>query len=321
MNFWENLQKPFTILAPMEGVTDFVFRQVMLKIGRPDVFFTEFTSSSGLTSKGFEKVARSLKFDKNEKPIVAQIWGTRPQDFEKAARICKKMGFSGIDLNMGCPIDKIVKKGACAALIKNKALAKEIILATNEGAAGLPVSIKTRIGFDKEEIDDWIFFLLEQNLPALTVHLRTAVELSKVDAHWELMPKILAIKDKISPKTLIIGNGDIQNRMQMEDKFKQVKVDGVMIGRGVFIDPWIFNVRQKRETSLERLNLYLYHINLFEKTWPDSKNWESLKKFSKMYVNNFKDATEYRNKINLTRSTSEMKSLIDSFIDLSKKQS
>ncbi len=315
-NFWQKLPKPFTVLAPMDGVTDVVFRQMMVSIGRPDVFFTEFTSTSGLMSKGFEKVVRSLKFKKNELPVVAQIWGLNPKDFYDTAKLCKKMGFSGIDLNMGCPIYGVVKKGACSALIKNKPLAKEIIQATKEGAQGLPVSVKTRLGFENEQINDWISFLLEQDLPALIIHLRTVAELSKVDAHWELMPKIIKLKNKIAPDTKIVGNGDIKTKEEIGQKFEKYGCDGFMIGRGVFFDPWIFNntFDYRNETAVMRLNLYLEHIKLFEKIWKDEKNPDSLKKFSKMYINNFNVATEFRNKINLTKTTQEMIELINLYV-------
>ena len=315
-NFWNDLPKPFTALAPMEGVTDIVFRQMMIRIGRPDVFFTEFTSTSGLMSKGFDKVSKSLKFKKNELPIVAQIWGLNPKDFYDTAKLCKKMGFSGIDLNMGCPIYTVIRKGACSALINNRKLAKEIISATKEGAGGLPVSVKTRVGFDKEQIDDWIAFLLEQDLPALIIHLRTVAELSKVDAHWELMPKIIKLKNEIALNTLIVGNGDIKTKQEISEKYNKSGLDGFMIGRGVFYDPWIFNKSfdYKMETAVMRLNLYLEHIKLFEKIWKDGKNPESLKKFSKMYINNFNGATEFRNEINLTKTAPEMINLINSHL-------
>lgn len=316
-SFWEKLQKPFTVLAPMDGVTDVVFREIISSLGKPDVLFTEFTSVSGLMSKGKEKVERSLKFTNKQRPIVAQIWGTNVNDYKKASKVCKELGFDGIDINMGCPINTVVKKGACSALINNHKLAKEIIDATKEGGE-LPVSVKTRIGFDSVEIEEWLGFLLNQKLDALTVHLRTVEEMSKVEAHWDLMPKIITLRDNISPKTLIIGNGDISSFNEIEEKYKKYKCDGFMVGRGALSNPWIFNkstdvVKISKE---ERLSLYLRHIILFLKTWGDKKNPESLKKFSKTWVNNFPGATTTRDEINLAKNTDEMIKIIRSQINI-----
>ena len=312
-SFWQKLPKPFTVLAPMEGATDVVFREIITSVGKPDVFFTEFTNVGGIMSKGREKVSQSLKFTKDQKPIVAQIWGTSPDLYKGAAEYCKSLGFDGIDINMGCPIDTVVKKGACSALINNHALAKEIIDATK--TAGLPVSVKTRIGFSSIVIEEWVGFLLSQNLDALTVHLRTAEEMSKADAHWELMPQIIALRDRISPNTLIIGNGDIQTFEDVEDKYKEYKCDGFMIGRGALANPWVFNksIDLNKISPKERLDLYLKHINLFLETWKKDKNPESLKRFSKTYVNNFPDATHLRNRINLSKNTDEIIEIIGEY--------
>ncbi|MCL5970042.1 MAG: tRNA-dihydrouridine synthase [Patescibacteria group bacterium] len=313
-NFWKGLPRPFTALAPMEGVTDTVFRQIILKLGRPDVFFTEFTNCDGIMSRGREKVSQSLKFLKNEKPIVAQIWGTNPKTFYGASKYCRELGFSGIDINMGCPIDAVVKKGGCAGLISNPKLAAEIIQATKEGGR-LPVSVKTRIGLKKDDIDGWIGFLLEQNLDALTVHLRTVLDMSKTPARWDLMPQIIKLRDRISKSTLIIGNGDISSYAEIEEKYNQYKCDGLMVGRGVFSNPWIFNKSfiPEKVTVKERLELYIEHINFFNATWGKNKNPGSLKNFSKVYINNFADSTTLRNKINIALNTNEMVYIINEY--------
>jgi len=311
-SFWENLPHPFTVLAPMDGVTDFVFRQVIAEIGRPDVFFTEFTNVEGLTSlKGSEKVAQSLKFGKNELPIVAHLFGKEPEAFYKSAKICKKMGFSGIDINTGCPDRVIVRRGSCAALIKNSKLVEEILEATRKGADGLPVSVKTRLGFDRIDLE-WIKFLLQQNMPALTIHLRTVAELSKVPAHWEIMPEIIKLRNEISPKTLIIGNGDILSFEEIESKFKEYRSDGFMVGRGIFQNPWFFNknIDVEKVTINERLDLYIKHINLFDKTWKNV-NPGFLKKFCKTYISNFPDALSLREKIMECTETAEMKEILN----------
>ena len=268
-SFWQKLPVPFTILAPMEGVTDIVFREIIAQIGRPDVFFTEFTSCDGLVSVGSEKVAQSLRFSNSQKPVVAQIWGANPETFFLSAKLCKELGFSGIDINMGCPDKSMPKKGACSALINNHSLAKEIILATKDGSGGLPISVKTRLASGDLKSQEWFSFLLEQDLAALTIHLRSVKELSKVPAHWEYMPKIMNLRNKIAPKTFIIGNGDISSYHEVEKKYKLFNCEGYMIGRGVFTNPWIFNktVDIENLSAIDRLNLYLQHIKVF---CPDS---------------------------------------------------
>ncbi|MEK7450392.1 MAG: tRNA-dihydrouridine synthase [Patescibacteria group bacterium] len=311
-NFWRKLPKPFTVLAPMDGVTDTVFRQIINNIGKPDVFFTEFVNCEGLLSSGKNIVAERLKYIPNEQPIVAQIWGVKPDSFRQVAQDIKKLGFSGIDINMGCPDRAVIRDGACAGLIKNPILAQEIIEAAKKGAGGLPVSVKTRIGFHAEDIEGWITFLLKQDLAAISIHLRTVRELSKVPAHWELMPKIMELRNKISPKTLIIGNGDIKSLTEVKEKYKLYGCDGYMIGTGIFANPWLFNPSVKLEdiTIKERLSLYLKHIDLFSKTWGKSRNPATLKKFCKTYVNNFPGVVDLRKKIMESRSFKDLRSTI-----------
>lgn len=312
-NFWTELPKPFTALAPLDGVTDFVFRQIIVKLGKPNVLFTEFTSCDGMQSKGRKKVESRLLFDKNEKPIVAQIWGANPKDFYETAKYIKTLDFTGIDINMGCPIADIIKGGACSGLLKNPKLAAEIIKATKEGADGLPVSVKTRIGFDSENIEQWIGFLLKQDLAALSVHLRTVDEMSKMPAHWELMPQIIKLRNKHAPKTIITGNGDIASLLEVEGKYKEYGCEGFMVGRGIFVNPWMFNKsRSIDDISVEeRFETFLMHIKLYEKTWENSRNFANLKKFCKIYINNFTNAGENREKIMATKSLTGLKETVE----------
>lgn len=308
MNFWYKLNKPFFILAPMEGVTDTVFRQIVVGAGSPDVFFTEFVPVDALLSKGQEKILTSLKFTKKERPIVAQIWGTDPKKFYKVAQMLSKMGFDGIDINMGCPDRNAIKKGACAALIKNPKLAKEIIEATIKGANGLPVSVKTRIGFSSINTENWVKMLLQTPISVLILHLRTAVEMSKPPAHWEEISKAVAIRDELKSSTLIIGNGDVKTLKEAKDKCKKYGIDGVMIGRGIFDNIYLFNekVDISKITSKQKISLLLKHLNLFKKTWKDNKHFESMKKFVKCYVNNFDGALASREKLMRTKSLDEL---------------
>lgn len=307
------MPRPFTVLAPMEGVTDYVFREIITSIGRPDVFFTEFTNVEGLNSKVAEKVEESLRFDPHESPIVAQLWGKDPEAFTKSAKLCQEKGFSGIDINMGCPDRVIVNRGSCAALINNPKLAAEIIKATKKGAGGLPISIKTRIGFSEIDLS-WIEFILKQDVAVLTVHLRTVSELSKVPAHWDLMSEIVKLRNQIAPETLIVGNGDLKTYEEIEEKFDTYKCDGFMLGRGIFQNPWIFNrkIDIEKITVKERFDLFLRHIDFFDATWSE-KNPAFLKKFCKTYLNNFSDAAIVREKIMECRTTKEMRNVLKAY--------
>lgn len=309
-SFWKDLPKPFTILAPLDGVTDVVFRQIITEIGKPDVLFTEFTPVDGLMSAGRPRVEGNLLFTSEQKPVVAQIWGTKPELFYKVAKECVERGFAGIDINMGCPERVITKTGACSALIKTPELAGEIIQATKEGAGDIPVSVKTRIGYSHETIDEWIRFLLKQKIAALTVHLRTVSEMSRVPAHWELMPRVKALRDEIAPETILIGNGDITSLAEIEEKYKQFDIDGFMVGRGIFANPWVFNkdVDMHTKTVEERIVLYLHHIELFEKQWVGKKkNFALLKKFCKTYISNFPESSEFRVKLMESKTMEELK--------------
>jgi len=314
-SFWHTLPKPFTVLAPLDGVTDVVFRQIITEIGRPDVFFTEFTMCEGLLSAGRERVEENLLFNSDQKPIIAQIWGTKPDTFYQVARDVKERGFIGIDINMGCPDRTVIRGGACSGLIHNPSLAAEIIQATKEGAGDLPVSVKTRIGFEKESIEEWIGFLLKQNLAALTVHLRTVRELSKVPAHWENMSEVVTLRNEIAPETILIGNGDIRSLTEVKEKSAQYGCEGFMIGRGVFANPWVFNAEVDFETVSieEKVSLYLHHISLFEKQWQGKKNFALLKKFAKTYINNFPDAVAMREKLMETKKIEDLRSILEEY--------
>ena len=292
----------------MDGVTDTVFRQIVVSVGRPDALFTEFTSIDGLLSAGKGETSKRLTFSNIERPIVAQIWGSDPEKFYKAAQLISKLGFDGIDINMGCPDNSTIKKGACAALIKNPKLAKEIILAAIKGAGGLPVSVKTRIGFDKIETGPWVKTLLSTPIAALTLHLRTVPEMSRVPAHWEEIKKAVEIRNKVAPNTLIIGNGDVKSIQEAKRLCEQYKIDGVMIGTGIFENVWLFNpgVNIEKVTPQQKIELLIKHLALFQETYEDSKHFELMKKFVKCYVNNFPRAVQVRDKLMKTKTLVEL---------------
>jgi nifR3 family TIM-barrel protein len=313
--FWEQLNKPFFAVAPMYDVTDAAFRRIIAKYSTPDVIFTEFVSVDGLVhSQGREKLMHHLWFNSSERPIVAQVFGIKPENFEKIAKFCNELGFDGIDINMGCPEKNIVKQGAGSALIQNSQLAKDIIEATLSGAGEMPVSVKTRIGFDKEEINTWLTNILEMNIAALTVHLRTKKEMSKIDAHWNLMTKIVQMRNSLSPETKLLGNGDVTTIAQGKKKMNETGCDGVMIGRGVFGNPWLFNEKIQKVSVEEKLRVMVEHTQLFAELFTGIKNFAIMKKHYKAYVNGFEDASILRAKLMNACDAQEIKMIVDEFL-------
>lgn len=318
MNFWQELPKPFYILAPMEAVTDVVFRHVIAKAGRPDVFFTEFTNTASFCSpKGIHSTRGRLTFTDDEQPMVAQIWGKTPDHFRQMAHGLKELGFAGIDINMGCPDKSVVKGGAGSALIRTPALAAEIIAATKE--AGLPVSVKTRLGDVRtDEWHDWLTHILQQDIANLTIHLRTRKEMSNVEAHYELIPEIKALRDTIAPQTLLTINGDIRDRQHGEALVKQYGVDGIMIGRGVFKNPFAFTETAVDDNSQDSLLALLnYHLDLFDQHNTDDqpRAFDPLKRFFKVYLHSFTGASELREKLMQTKSTDEVRAVLSSSLE------
>lgn len=297
-NIWTKLKKPILIQAPMENVTDTVFRQMITDCGKPDMFFTEFINCDGLASIGLKHVSHHLKFTPKEKPIIAQIWGNNPQNYKVAVPIIKKMGFDGIDINMGCPDRNVVAKGCCSGLINNPDLAKTLYSVTKQYAGDLPVSIKTRIGYHRINTSGWIGFLLDLKPAAITIHARTVKEMSKVPAHWEEIGVAVQMRNKLKSKTLIIGNGDVKSHMEAIQLSKTYGVDGVMIGRGIFNNIWFYNNILPEEIAPGgKISLLIKHISLFDKTWGRKKNFGIMKKFYKIYINGFNQANNLRNRL------------------------
>ena len=309
--FWTKLKKPFFVLAPMADVTDSAFRAIITKYGKPDVLWTEFVSADGLLSPGREVLTKDLIFDKSERPIVAQIFSSHPDKILKATEIVRELGFDGVDINMGCPDKSVEKQGAGAALIKNPKLAREIIKAAKEGAKDMPVSVKTRIGYNKNEIETWISNILEEKVSTLTVHMRTRKDLSLVEAKWELMEDVLKLRDSISNGTLIIGNGDVKDLNDAKDKVSKYKVDGVMIGRGIFGNPWLFS--DKNPSHIEKLKVLIEHTKKFEELC-SHKSFSVMKKHYRAYVEGFPGAKELRIKLMETSNSIEVEKEINLFL-------
>jgi tRNA-dihydrouridine synthase len=314
MNPYGIKHSPFFVLAPMDDVTDTVFRQIVTDYAKPDLFFTEFVNVDGLQSPGREHLLHKLKLTDKEKPVIAQLWGLNPENFYKTTKELIDMGFSGVDLNMGCPVKTVIKNGACAALINNRELAGEIIDATKEAAGdSLPVSVKTRVGFTTVDMS-WIEFLLSKILNMLSIHGRTAKQMSKVPADWELIGQAAELRTSLSPSTLIVGNGDVMSRKQGKELSKKYKLDGIMIGRGIFHDPFIFSENSPWEqwTKKQKLELFSKQIQLYIETHRgNERRFEVLRKFCKVYINGFDGASELRAQFMETKTPKEALKLLN----------
>lgn len=352
--FWEKLPKPFFCLAPMADVTDCAFRQIITKYSNKDkrndlVLWTEFVSADGLCYEERGILKRDLEFQENERPIVAQLFSSNIENMKKISKMCAEMGFDGIDINMGCPDRSIEKQGCGSAMIKTPEKAKEIIQAVKDGikeaGKSIPVSVKTRVGYNKDEIDTWIPFLLEQGIACLTVHARTRKEMSKVPADWNRIKRVVDIRNKMNVDTLIVGNGDVLDLSHGEKLSKDTGCDGIMIGRAVFGNPWIFdknkNIKNKNnffknkikrikqffgfknrywldskgDVSIkEKLDALIEHSYLFEKKLGDIKNFSIMKKHFKAYVNGFPRAKELREKLMTATCAKDVDDTINQFL-------
>lgn len=327
MNFWQNLKKPFFVLAPMADVTDAAFRRIVAKYGKPDVLWTEFVSADGLDSQGQEALKVDLMYTEAERPIVAQLFSSNPDKMYRAVKLCVELGFDGIDINMGCPDRSIEKQGSGAAMIKTPEVAIAIINSAKQAIADsgkdVPLSVKTRVGYNRNEIDTWIPLLLNQKLAVLSVHARTRKDLSKVPANWSYIKQVVEMRNKIAPNTLIIGNGDVLSVEHGRQLATQTGCDGIMIGRAIFGNPWLFNqgvktsssfgnwfykliskifnkkdkywLRNKSNVSINhKLDVLIEHSYLFEKLLGEHKNFAVMKKHFKAYANGFRGAKDLR---------------------------
>ncbi len=338
----------------MADVTDVAFRALVTKYGKPDVIWTEFVSANGLNSKGRDALMRDLEFSESERPILAQLFSADPVNMEAAAKLCAELGFDGIDINMGCPDKTIEKQGAGACMIKTPEIAKEIIEAVKKGikssGKNIPISVKTRVGYNTVEIDTWIKSLLEQDIASLTVHARTRKEMSKVPAKWEYIKEVVELRNKIAPNTVIIGNGDVVSLEDGKHKARQSGADGVMVGRAIFGNPWFFDPSRamvatlpkrapwilrklpiikrffdtKRKAAVsstkpisieERLKVMVEHCELFETMLGDVKNFSIMKKHIKAYVTGFADAKELRTRLmEEANGAVDVRRIIDQFL-------
>ena len=329
LGFWSKLEKPFFVLAPLANVTDAAFRRVIAKYGKPAVLWTEFVSADGLahtpklpqgavgrTGKlvlgGREHLLPDLAYTEGERPIVAQLFTGNSDKMRIAAALVEELGFDGLDINMGCPDRTIEKQGAGAALIKTPEQAKQVIRAAKEGAPNLPISVKTRVGYNKDEIDAWIPALLAEDIAALTIHARTRKEMSDVPARWDDVARVVKIRDAMKKKTFVIGNGDVKNLDDARKKIKESGADGAMLGRAIFGNPWLF--AEKVPSVTEKLEALIEHTKLFEELLGKIKSFSIMKKHYKAYVNGFPRALELRMKLMEAKNASEVERIVLRFL-------
>jgi nifR3 family TIM-barrel protein len=282
-------------LAPMEDVTDTVFRQILCEIGKPDLFFTEFMNTDGYMSKGREKVSQRLKFTSKERPIIFQLWGNNPTNYASTVKDIVKLNPDGIDINIGCSVRNVLSDGQCSALIQEPEVVKQIIKSVKDQSKNIPVSVKTRLGYDSVVTEEWFTFLLKQNLDLITVHGRTAKQNYNDPANWDEIGKVVELRNKISPTTVILGNGDVKDLDMADEYVDKYGVDGVMLARAVVQNPWVFS-RRGEIGKEERLVVLEKHLELFKSTWEGIKPFNTQKKYIKMYLSGFQGAQELRMK-------------------------
>jgi len=358
-NFWQDLSRPFLTVAPMADVTDAAFRRMIAKysahirpdgtVGGPDVMWTEFVSADGLVrapEAGRQKLLKDLLYDEIERPVVAQLFTRHPEYMERIARLCLEMGFDGVDINMGCPVGAIVDQGCGAAMIRTPDIAQAVILSAKKGAksddGGIPVSVKTRLGYHTEQVEDWIPVILETKPAALTVHARTRKDMSKVPARWDRLTRVVELRDALSPDTTIIGNGDVLTAEDGYQKAHTYGVDGVMIGRALFGNPWFFHPSKRvpykmmtlpthgvdRDSIIitdaadatveyvsieDRLRVLVEHSKLFIELLPH-KNFAVMKKHYKAYVGGWPGAVELRQRLMLAHTIDDIEHIVAAYL-------
>lgn len=299
-HFWADLPRPFFILAPMEDVTDVAFRALIAKHAAPAVprvFYTEFTSADGLVradERGQRKLRKKLAFMETNRPIVAQLFTSNPEHMEAGAKLVRELGFDGFDINMGCPAREVEAQGCGAALIKEPGLARKLIQAAKRGAGDLPVSVKTRIGYNVNELETWLPELLAEEPAIVTIHARTRKELSDVPARWEHVKHAVEIRNALRSRTLIAGNGDVRDLADAREKAAETGADGVMLGRAVFGNPWLFADRSDEPSPEEKMRALIEHIELFQKHLSGFQSDAVMKRHFKAYIGGFDHAAELR---------------------------
>ena len=316
LGFWGKLEKPIFVLAPMADVTDVAFRRIIAEVAKPNVLWTEFVSADGLAlapEGGKKKLLKTLEYSEAERPIVAQFFTSSPEHMKEAARLARELGFDGVDINMGCPDRSVEKQGAGASLMRNVALARELVRAAKEGAGPVPVSVKTRIGYSRPELESWLPEILKEEVAVVTIHARSRKEMSKVPARWEFIRRAVEIRDVSQSESLILGNGDVADIDDARRKCKEFGCDGVMFGRAIFGNPWLF-AEGKIPTTEEKLRVLVRHTKLFEKLLGGHKNFAVMKKHFKAYVAGFEGAGELRARLMATSNANEVEKIVSDIL-------
>jgi nifR3 family TIM-barrel protein len=311
-NFWKDLPKPFFALAPLEDVTDAAFRRLIASYGKPHVMYTEFTSADGLMlahERGQAQLRKKLIYSDIERPIVAQLFTASPEHMEQAAKLCAELGFDGFDINMGCPVDEVVRQQCGAGVIKDPPLARELIRAAKRGFGG-PVSVKTRLGFNTDELETWLPELLAEEPAVVAIHARTRKEMSAVPARWERVGRAVEIRNELKSGALIVGNGDVKDLSDAREKVAQTNCDGVMLGRAIFGDPWLFADRKDQPSPQERVEALVKHLELFDELLGEVTNYATMKKHFKSYISGWDNAKELRVKLMETDQVEEAQNLL-----------
>ncbi len=312
-NFWSLLTKPFSILAPVDGYTDPAYRALVAEIAKPDVLVTEFVSADGLCSVGKEHLLQILRFTEAERPIVAQLFGAHPDNMERAAALVAELGFDGIDLNMGCPERIIVTQGAGADLIRQPGLAVKLIKATIRGAAGLPVSVKTRIGFGQNEVSTWIPSLLETGITALTLHGRTRTAMYSGTADWNAIAE--AAKLAREAGVLVIGNGDVSSLEDGRVRARQYGTDGFMVARGALGNPYCFAeafASTQPDLGL-KLKAMTRHLELFARHLADARSFVTMRKHFVYYLRGYDNTKDLKMALMLATTAADVERLVQDF--------
>ncbi|MGZ9204868.1 MAG: tRNA dihydrouridine synthase [Nitrospira sp.] len=366
MSFWLNLPRPIIGLSPMDGVTDACFRSVIAQQGKPDVSFTEFTHVHDVCH-GPEIQLETLLYSERERPIVAQLYGKDPALFYLAAQAVCELGFDGLDINMGCPSKSVASSGSGAGLIRNQELARTIMQAAKRGiedwASGqtleqagfkstrvamferlnqrrgkagptprrqLPLSVKTRIGYDSVTVEAWVEELLREQPAVISLHGRTLQQMYRGLADWSAIARAVALVKGTG--TLLLGNGDIQCLDDIAGRVRETGVDGVLVGRGVLGAPWFFrSIEQARvrgrgmngadvgrdpgEVSLnERFALLVDHAQQFQ-ALVGEKQFYRMRKHLGWYCKGFPHAASLRAQMVRVSSVEELRALLEEFHD------
>ena len=362
-NFWRRIYRPIIGLSPMDGVTDASFRYITAKHGGPDVTFTEFVNIQAAFHAAHTLI-KDLTYGEIERPVVAQIYGRSPEMFYRVSHIVCELGFDGLDVNMGCPAKKVAAAGCGAALIRAPELARSIIRAAArgvkdwcdgqtlndievepelvekirianrlrtgiEGPLGrrpIPVSVKTRLGYDRIVVEDWISTLLEEHPAAISLHGRTLQQGYKGNADWDAIAR--AVEVGKNSETLILGNGDLQDMAQVHRRVRETQVDGVLLGRSAQGNPWIFRAKHQVKRALaenselfiasmpisleERFRVILEHSGHFEQQ-ASGENFVGIRKHLTWYCRGFRGAAEMRSQMVRVKTAGEVHQCLKNF--------